>query len=81
MSYWHDRIHPAGVVLAILFIWVCLLGLLFLLWRDRKMVGYIQVTVQGSGFYHSTMIPALGAGSMMVVTQEVNYARAQAAAA
>jgi hypothetical protein len=81
MSHYQESISALGVVLAILFIWFCLLGLLFLLMKDRKMVGYIQVTVQGSGFHHSTMIPATGPHSVVGVHQMVNYARSLAAAA
>jgi hypothetical protein len=81
MSHWEEKISTAGIVLTIIFVWFCLLGLLFLLMKDRRMVGYIQVTVQGSGFHHSTMIPATGPHSAMGVYQMVNYARGLAAAA
>jgi hypothetical protein len=57
MSYYQESISTAGIVLAILFVWFCLLGLLFLLMKERRMVGYVQVTVQGNGFHNSTMIP------------------------
>lgn len=81
MSHYQESVSVWGVILAILFIWFCLLGLLFLLMKDYRMVGYIQVTVQGSGFHHSTMIPASGPQSVTWVHQRVNYARALAAAA
>jgi hypothetical protein len=81
MSQYQESISTVGIVLAILFVWFCLLGLLFLLMKDRRMVGYIQVTVQGSGFHHSTMIPATSPHSVMGVQQMVNYARSLAAAA
>ncbi|MDT5014621.1 MAG: hypothetical protein QOD39_781 [Mycobacterium sp.] len=29
------------------------------------MVGYLQITVQGSGFHHATMIPATSPQSVM----------------
>ncbi|BAN33320.1 hypothetical protein MAHJHV45_23080 [Mycobacterium avium subsp. hominissuis] len=57
-----------------------MLGLPFLLMKDRRYAGYIQVTVQGSRFLDTTLIPA-GPDAMMRVTQQVNYARAVAAAA
>ena len=70
------------VVLAILFVWFCLLGAsAFLLMKELKQVGYIQVTVQGSGFYHSALIPAGGPQMVAIVTQQVNYARTLAGAA
>jgi hypothetical protein len=81
MSHYQESISSAGIVLAILFIWVCFLGLLFLAMKDRRTVGYIQVTVQGSGFHHSTLIPARSPHSVMEVQQMVNYARSLAAAA
>jgi hypothetical protein len=81
MSHYEESISTVGIVLAILFVWFCLLGLLFLLMKDRRMVGYTQVTVQGNGFYHSTMIPVVGPQSAMFVRQQVNYARSLAAAA
>jgi hypothetical protein len=81
MTHWQEGVSAAGVVLAIIFVWFCLLGLLFLLMKDRKLVGYIQVSVQGSGFHHATMLPAAGPQSVMGVQQMVNYARTLAAAA
>jgi hypothetical protein len=81
MSHYQESISSVGIVLCIIFIWFCFLGLLFLAMKDRKTVGYIQVTVQGSGFHHATMIPALGPTSAFEVNQMVNYARAMAAAA
>ncbi|BBY37622.1 hypothetical protein MMAN_17560 [Mycobacterium mantenii] len=81
MSHYSESISTAGVVLCIIFVWFCLLGLLFLLMKDRRYVGYIQVTVQGSGFFHSTLLPAGGPQTMIGVTQQVNYARTLAAAA
>jgi hypothetical protein len=77
-SHYQERMHPVGIVLAILFIWFCFLSLLFLLMKEHTLSGYTQVTVQGSGFYHSTLIRA---GTLPIVTQQVNYARALAAAA
>jgi len=81
MSYYQESISTAGIILAIVFVWFCLLGLLFLLMKDHRMVGYLQVTVQGNGFHHSTMIPARGPQSVIGVHQTVNYARSLAAAA
>lgn len=78
MSHYQERICPVGIVLAILFIWLCFLSLLFLLMKERSLVGYTQVTVQGNGFSHSALLPP---GTLPIVTQQVNYARAVAAAA
>lgn len=81
MSHYSESISTTGIVLCLIFVWFCLLGLLFLLMKDRKYVGYIQVTVQGDGFYHSTLLPAGGPQALVLVTQQVNYARSLAASA
>jgi hypothetical protein len=81
MSHYSESISAVGVVLCIIFVWFCLLGLLFLLMKDRRYTGYVQVTVQGNGFYHSTMIPAGGPLAIVGASQQVNYARSLAAAA
>ncbi|HEY2500061.1 MAG TPA: hypothetical protein VGI68_01205 [Mycobacterium sp.] len=47
-----------------------------MLLKERGLVGCTQVTVQGSGFYHSTLIPA----GLEGIIQQVNYARSLAAA-
>jgi len=80
MSHWQERISPAAIVLAIIFVWFCLLGLLFLLIKKRTISGYLQVTVQGNGFHHSTMIPVDGPQSFWHVEDTVDYARSLAAA-
>ncbi|MEB4212336.1 hypothetical protein [Mycobacterium sp. 94-17] len=81
MWHWQENISTTGVVLTIIFIWFCLLGLLFLLMKDSHMVGHIQVTVQGPGFYHSTTVPVRDRDSVAQVHRMVNYARAITAAA
>jgi hypothetical protein len=81
MTHWQESVSAGGVVLAIIFVWFCLLGLLFLLMKDRKLVGHIQVTVQGTGFYHATMIPVRIPQAVIETNQLVNYARSLAAAA
>jgi hypothetical protein len=80
MSRYEESVSTVGIVLAVLFIWFCLLGLLFLLMKDRRVSGFVQVNVQGNGFYHSTMIPVTGPYTVVAVSQQVNYARSLAAA-
>lgn len=80
MSQTHERMSPVGIILCILFIWVCLLGLLFLLMKEQVVSGYIQVTVQGGGIQHSTLIPA-NRQTAWQVNQTVNYARSLASSA
>ncbi|MFC4561308.1 hypothetical protein ACFO4E_05505 [Nocardiopsis mangrovi] len=74
-----EGIPAYAVVIAILFFWFCLLGLLFLLIKERRVSGHVQVTVQGNGVFHSTMIPAHGPATAHQVMQQVNYARSLAA--
>lgn len=80
MTHVTEGISPAGIILCVLFIWVCLLGLVFLAMKERKVDGHYQVTVQGNGFHYSTLIPA-HAGSMAGIQQQVNYVRSMAAVA
>ncbi len=80
MSRTEERMSTVGLVLAIVgFFLVCFLSLLFLLMKDRQTTGFIQVTVQGEGFHHAVMLPALGPQSGLQVQQQVNYARSLAA--
>jgi len=46
-----------AIVLAILLFFFCLLGLLFLLVKERRTTGYVQVSVQGEGLYYATQVP------------------------
>jgi len=49
--------------------------------KDRRLSGYIQVTVQGKGFHHQTLVPVRGPETFMQVNQTVNYARSLSALA
>jgi hypothetical protein len=64
-----------AIVLAIIFFIFCLLGLLFLLMKETRTVGSVQVTVSGSGRQHSTIIPVHSYGQVVDVVQRVNWAR------
>ncbi|MUL43158.1 hypothetical protein FZ103_18630 [Streptomonospora sp. PA3] len=82
LTHTTQGIATVGIVLAVvtvvLFISACglgLLGLLFLLMKEEKTTGNVQVTVQGNGVFHSTMIPAHSPQTITQVTQSVNYAR------
>ncbi|MFF4573519.1 hypothetical protein [Streptomyces sp. NPDC001410] len=75
MSHTEEKIPTHAVVLAIVFFLFCLLGLLFLLMKEKKTTGFIQVTVTSAGRHHSTMIPAHGPDSFPAVMAQINYAR------
>ncbi|MFV2198531.1 hypothetical protein [Nocardiopsis sp. LOL_012] len=69
----------AIVVAILVFWWTCLLGLLFLLVKEHKTTGHIQVTVQGHGHYHATSIPVSHPAMSQQINEQVNYARNLAA--
>lgn len=71
-----EKIPPHAIVLAIVFFLFCLLGLLFLLMKEKTTTGYIQVTVTSGGRHHSTMIPAVDANTYHWVMSQLNHARA-----
>ncbi|MDG4863288.1 hypothetical protein P8605_34635 [Streptomyces sp. T-3] len=75
MSRTEEKIPTHAVVLAIVFFIFCLLGLLFLLMKEKTTTGFIQVTVTSGGRHHSTMIPAQGPQTFPWVMGQVNYAR------
>ncbi|MBT2402350.1 MULTISPECIES: hypothetical protein [unclassified Streptomyces] len=70
-----EKIPAHAIVLAVIFFLFCLLGLLFLLMKERRTTGYIQITVNSGGRHHSTMIPATDANSYAWVMSQINYAR------
>ncbi|MFF5401578.1 hypothetical protein ACFY8K_06735 [Streptomyces misionensis] len=75
MSHTEEKIPTHAIVLAIVFFIFCLLGLLFLLMKERKTTGYIQITVTSAGRHHQTMVPALGPETFPAIMGQVNYAR------
>jgi len=79
LSRTEEHIPAVAIVLAIIFFLFCLLGLLFLLMKSTRTVGWVQVTVSGSGRQHSTMIPAHSPSDVLNVVQQVNWARSMSA--
>jgi hypothetical protein len=75
-----ETIPAYAIVLAIIFFFFCLLGLLFLLIKDTRHSGFVSVTVVGDGLYHSVQLPP-GPNTSGWVAQQVNQARALAAVA
>ncbi|MFJ3953443.1 hypothetical protein ACIPXV_25960 [Streptomyces libani] len=75
MSRTEEKMPTHAVVLAIVFFLFCLLGLLFLLMKERVTTGFVQVTVNSGGRHHSTMIPVQSREQVMWVLNQVNYAR------
>ncbi|MEP7104599.1 MAG: hypothetical protein ABI838_01980 [Chloroflexota bacterium] len=75
-----ESIPAFAIVLAIIFFIFCLLGLLFLLIKERKPTGFMQVSVQGPGLYHMTQVPVSQAGQIVDVEHRVGYIRGLIAA-
>lgn len=75
MSRTEESTPAYAIVLAVIFFFACLLGLLFMLIKERKTTGFIQVTVHSGGRYHATMIPARGPNDGFAINQQVNHAR------
>ena len=56
-THTEEYIPTWAIVLAVVFALLCLLGLLFLLAKERRMVGFVEVSVQGPGLFHLTQLP------------------------
>lgn len=80
MSKTTDVIPTWAIVCAVIFALFCLLGLLFLLVKERRTMGYIQVSVQGPQFHHVCSIPVTSEYEIFDINARVNYARSVAAA-
>ncbi|MFC9426505.1 hypothetical protein [Streptomyces sp. NPDC056987] len=79
MSRTEEKIPTHAIILAIIFFIFCLLGLLFLLMKEKTTTGFIQVTVTSGGKHHAAMIPAHDAGTFQMVMSQISYARSLSA--
>ncbi|MFD6529161.1 hypothetical protein [Streptomyces sp. NPDC060184] len=75
LSRTEEKIPPVAIVLAIVFALFCLVGLLFLLMKEKKTTGFVQVTVVSGGRHHATMIPAMDPSTFPMVMAQVGAAR------
>jgi hypothetical protein len=75
------EIPPYAIVLAVIFFLVFLLGLLFLLIKEYRIEGVVQVTVEGEGYRHATQVPVASYQGLIRVHHRVDYIRELAAAA
>jgi hypothetical protein len=73
-----EKMPAYAIVLAIIFFLACLLGLLFLLIKERKVVGFVEVTVRSGDVYHVTQIPAKHAAEIDGVRRQVHQAQSMA---
>jgi hypothetical protein len=70
-----ESIPTYAIILMILFVIFCLLGLLFLLIKEKRTQGFVQVSVQGSGLYHTVQLPAYSTVAVVQIEQQVSYVR------
>ena len=75
-----ESIPAYAIVLTVIFVWLCLLGLLFLLIKERKTTGFVQVTVHGPGFHHATQVPIGDLAQLQDIESRVSYIRSLVAA-
>lgn len=68
-----------AIVLAIVFALVCLIGLLFLLIKEERTVGSVEVSVRSQNLYHVTQLPASSPGDVLRTRQLVHQAQTMAA--
>ena len=77
-----NRVIPTwAIVCAVVFFFICLLGLLFLLVKEERTEGSVQVVVQGPGFLHQVQLPVFSVLQAQDYAARVNYARSLTAAA
>lgn len=67
-----------AIVLAVVFFFLCFLGLLFLLAKEDRTEGWAQVTVQGPGLLHVVQVPVMSPVAVADLSARVNHARSLA---
>jgi len=75
MSVTTREIPTWAIVCAVIFFLFCFLGLLFLLAKEERTVGSVQVVAQAPGLLYSTQIPVWSLHQVHDVNGRVNYAR------
>lgn len=70
-----ERIPPWAIVCAIIFFVFFLLGLLFLLVKERRTQGHVQVSVRGEGLFYATQVPVTNPEQITDIEQRVNCIR------
>jgi hypothetical protein len=75
------KIPTWAIVCAIVFALLCLIGLLFLLAKEERTTGWLEVRVQGGTLDHTTQIPVTSDGQVRTVRQWFAQVQTMAAAA
>ena len=81
LSVTRENIPTWAIVCAVVFFVFCFLGLLFLLVKEHRTEGFVQVVVQGPHLLHTVQLPVWSQEQVWDLNQRVNYARSLAAAA
>lgn len=76
-----SAIPTYAIVLAIVFAVFCLLGLLFLLIKEQRTTGYVEVSVRSGNLYHVTQLPVWDPIQVQHLRSTVHHAQTLAAAA
>lgn len=75
MSRTTKSIPTWAIVCAVIFFLLCLLGLLFLLVKEERTEGSVQVVVQGPGLLHQLQVPVSSVAQVQDYAARVAYAR------
>jgi hypothetical protein len=75
MTRTEEKIPAWAIILAIVFALACLLGLLFLLCKEKKTTGFVQITVQNGNRTHNTHVGVSSPSQVAEVLARVNFAR------
>jgi hypothetical protein len=81
MTRTESKIPTWAIVLAIIFALACLVGLLFLLVKERQTTGHFEVSVRSGSLYHVTQIPISSETQVAQIRGLVQQAQSLAAAA
>lgn len=81
LSHTRHSIPAWAIVCAVLFFLFCFLGLLFLLVKETRTEGHVQVVVQGPRLLHTVHLPVWSVDQVHDYNARVNYARSISATA
>ena len=72
------KIPTVAIILAIVFALFCLIGLLFLLMKEKTTTGYVEVTVRSGNVFYKTQIPVNTQAKIDEIRQLVSKVQALA---
>lgn len=81
LSRTENKIPTWAIVLAIIFALACLIGLLFLLVKEKQTTGHFEVSVSSGTLYHVTQLPISNEWQIGQARTLVSQAQSLAAAA